>query len=925
MPRFAVMNSALLSSSSALIPVAFLVALLSVGSFTRPQAQQVANSSGDIEELSSKNSPSAIHGATRLANPPVIKPKTEANKPEPPRPDEDKPFDEVVKGMEVIKGLFTFYRKAEDNRVLMEILPEQMDRNFLFSISIDQSVGERGLYSSQMGSTFPFFFHPVGKNLQWVIKNTTFWATTNTPASRATARSFPNSILGVARVKSKPHPQRKSHLVEVSDLFLGDLPGLANALSDAYRPTAYRFDRGTTYLGAVKSFPENSLLEVNLHYVTDSPKVVSLTIPDERSVPIVVKYDFSSLPETGYRSRVADDRVGHFVTVTEDFSSDRPTSPYVRWINRWQLEKADPSAALSPPKQPIVFWLENTIPVEYRDWFTEGALLWNKAFERIGFKDAVQVRQQPDNADWDPADTRYNTIRWFAGADLSMAFGPSRANPFTGQIYDADVCFSEGIIRSVRRAGEDFVGPIVSPSQPALRPHPAMLASSQIAACGYAAELAQQAAFGVNVLEARGILSPELQEKLMHQFVVETVAHEVGHTLGLRHNFRASAVLPVTELNNVQKTSETGQSGSVMDYNPIVIAAKGETQGDFVPTTLGPYDYWAIEYAYKPIEGDESPELARIASRAADPVLGYSTDEDALGTYSPQAIDPLVNQFDQSSDPLAFFAQRVAIVHEFWQTMESKLGKQGEGYQVLRRAVGRGWGEYQRAVLIVAKYVGGVYHHRDHQGDPGGRVPYLPVSSEKQKQALAFLRDEVFTDAALQLPPGMQNKLAAERMPTIAGIEDNWGRLDYPWHETVLGLQRQVLDRLFNAFTLARIQDNELRYGPGEPIFRLADLFSIVEDGIWSEIADGAAEISSFRRNLQREHLKHLVRMTLRTYAVIEDATTLSRASLARIQEKIRSDLAAGKVKDPTSLAHLQETDARISAALQANINKPWE
>src|SRR5205807_1793820 len=215
---------------------------------------------------------------------------------------------------------------------------------------------------------------------------------------------------------------------------------------------------------------------------------------------------------------------------------------------------ADPAAKLSPPKQPIVFWLENTIPVQYREWFKEGVLLWNKAFERIGFKDAIEVKQQPDDANWEAADTRYSTIRWFGGVD---------------------------------------------------------------------------ATFGVAVLEARGELTPEVQERVMREWIIEVTAHEVGHTLGLRHNFRASTILKVDELNDLQKTDTIGQTGSVMDYNPIFIASKGERQGHFLTPTLGPYDYWAIEYAYKPIQGDEKAELSKIASRAADPMVAYSTDEDA--------------------------------------------------------------------------------------------------------------------------------------------------------------------------------------------------------------------------------------------------------------------------------------------------------
>src|SRR5437867_7344094 len=292
--------------------------------------------------------------------------------------------------------------------------------------------------------------------------------------------------MGAAKLQSQPHQERKGLLIDVSELLIKGLPGFAQGLSQAYQPTNYSFDKEKSAVRDVKDFAENCRIELMLHYQTDNPRTFSVTMPDPRSVPLVVQYEISTLKETGYKPREADDRVGHFLTIHQDFASDRPASPYVRYITRWRLEKTDPSAALSPPKEPIVFWLENTIPVEYRDAIKEGTLLWNKAFEKISFKDAVVVKQQPDSVDWDAADTRYNTIRWFAGVDATFAIGPSRANPFTGQIYDADIGFSEGIIRSVRRQGEEFIAPVIPPAQPPALNLPAWWRDQAGAYCDYA-------------------------------------------------------------------------------------------------------------------------------------------------------------------------------------------------------------------------------------------------------------------------------------------------------------------------------------------------------------------------------------------------------------------------------------------------------
>jgi hypothetical protein len=418
-----------------------------------------------------------------------------------------------------------------------------------------------------------------------------------------------------------------------------------------------------------------------------------------------------------------------------------------------------------------------------------------------------------------------------------------------------------------------------------------------------------------------------MEERMMREYIIHVTAHEVGHTLGLRHNFRASTLLKPEELFDDDLTGKVGQSGSVMDYNPVVIAGKDQKQGHFVPTVLGPYDYWAIEYAYKPIPENEAQELQRIAARAAEPEFAYSTDEDALGTYSAAALDPLVNQFDQSSDPIRYFENRIGVINELWESIESKLVKDGEGYQILRRAVMRSLGEYYRGLLTASKFIGGLYHYRDHVGDENGRSPFAPIPASKQKEALEFMRQYCFSEEAFQLSPELYNKLAPERLPGLDGLNGLFGttRLDTPWHDSVLNLQRAVLARLHASTTLSRLQDNELRFKEGEPRFGMADMFLGLETAIWAELHHPVKQISSLRRNLQREHLKTLSRISLRSYGVPEDATSLARASLARVLENVEAKLNDAKLSDVTSRAHLDETRARIKAALEARIAKGVE
>ena len=206
-----------------------------------------------------------------------------------------------------------------------------------------------------------------------------------------------------------------------------------------------------------------------------------------------------------------------------------------------------------------------------------------------------------------------------------------------------------------------------------------------------------------------------------------------------------------------------------------------------------------------------------------------------------------------------------------------------------------------------------------------GGTPFEPVPAEKQREALAFIERHAFSEEAFELSPELYNKLASERLPGLAGLGGLFGasRIDYAWHESVLNLQEAVLQRLHHPITLARIQDNQLRFGEGQERFVMADLFAGLEKAIWSELDEPGREIKSLRRNLQREHLKGLTRLALRTNSSTpEDATSLARATLARIGVKAGKALRAGVIEDSTTIAHLEETQARVQAALEAHLTK---
>ena len=869
----------------------------------------------------------------------TAKPQAAGDTAKPPAPatPPEKPFAEIIKDAKAIAGLFTLYQT--DEKVWLELAPGQFDRTYMLSVTCESGIGERGFYAAQMCGELPIRFHRQGKNVQVVAPNTRFQAAETNAFHRSIDRSFSDSILGSTPVASQPHAERKSVLIDLGAILLTDLPMQGYALEATFR-IPYRFDARNSHFGTIKSFDRNVEIGTVAYYAAERPALPPLApgpgpamppppgnLPDVRSMAFEFRYSVSELPATaGFRPRVADDRVGHFFAALDDFTSDARHTPTTRYITRWHVEKANPSAAMSPPTKPIVFWMENTVPAKYRDAVRRGALLWNQAFERIGLQDVIVVNQQPDDADWDPADIRYNTIRWFAATDAGFAIGPSRANPLTGELYDADISFSDGILRSVRGEVPEVVGPLTwDDPAPTAVPRPAWM-QRQGLMCTMMTDMAPNAAFGLELLALRG-LDPDGPEAdaFMNQWLVWVTAHEVGHTLGLRHNFRASTIHDFASVHDRSVTSADGLTGSVMDYVPVNVARPGQPQGDYHQMTLGTYDYWAIEYAYKPISAStpeaELTELRAIASRVADPKLSYGTDEDAgFGPGWTWSSDPLATRGDLGREPLDYFGHTVGLVGELWNRLEAKLQTQGEGYQILRRSFLRGLQQKGTALLDATRYIGGVYHYRDHVGDPGNRLPFVPVPADKQRAALNLIRDQLFAPAAFTISPQLLNKLTPDRFPDFANFSSFERRPDFPVHQQILSLQSAALSRLFHPTVMTRVIDNELRVASPAEALPLSTVFATVRDAIWAETAQTAVNVNSFRRALQREHLRRMITLVVQAPAGPEDARSLARHNLTQLRARLGP--AVAKATTVETRAHLSESIARIDEALSAEIQR---
>jgi hypothetical protein len=436
--------------------------------------------------------------------------------------------------------------------------------------------------------------------------------------------------------------------------------------------------------------------------------------------------------------------------------------------------------------------------------------------------------------------------------------------------------------------------------------------------------LSRELALGAAVLAARQ-QSPEQREKMIMQGLKEVTMHEIGHTLGLRHNFKASTLYSLDELNDQQKTKETGLSSSVMDYCPTNLAAKGASQGDYYSTTIGPYDLWAVEYGYKPLSGGtdgETADLKKIAARSGEPALAYATDEDTRG-IDP---DPLANRFDMGKDPIAYAKLRAQLIGELWPKVVDDVTKEGDGYQQARRAFGILLGNHGTAMYFASRYVGGLYVNRSHKGDPNSPAPFVVVDAAKQREALTLLEEQVFSDKPFQFPPDLYNRLAASRW-------NHWGtdvplRSDYPVHEVIGLWQDRILSQLMSSLTLDRLHDSELKVPADQDALTAAELLSRLTKAIYAEIdklPDGEhtnrkPAISSLRRNLQRSYLKRLAQLAMVDNGAPQDCQTLAYAELSSLEGRINNLLKSNVKLDDYSRAHLDETASRIHKVIDARL-----
>ncbi|MCI0366283.1 MAG: zinc-dependent metalloprotease [Phycisphaerales bacterium] len=884
--------------------------------------------------------------------------------------DVSKDFTKVISTADGEASLYTIYTRQKDSQMLAE-LPRNFDSQRLFiAFTVAGGTQFSGVQTGDMYAQWKRY----DKQLALIEPNIAVRTTGDLESTKGRDRVFTDRvILSVPIVCMGPNG---GPVIDMDGLLLGQGSNFFGGMVNGANPSLASIVKA-------KAYPRN--VELGFELPIMGGRLVTLY------------YSISSIPEnTGYQPRVADTRVGYFATTHRDVGNAGADTPWVRYVNRWKLEKADPKLKLSPPKEPIVFYLEHTIPVRYRRWVRDGVLEWNRAFEKCGITNAIEVYQQDARTgahmDKDPEDARYNFVLW-TNAGMGFAIGPSRVDPRTGQIIDADIVMDEGFITSWVRAWQKIIpqtameglgpetyawlatrpkwdprvrlasppdrdnmikqlamdhanhGPEYFGGHPAVQADPtlmgddlydglsgrvsqmngmcmhAMAKSIDVAMFRLAPDLFAELAAGTNREDApkvEGDVLDGVPEWFIGPLLKDVVMHEAGHVMGLRHNFKASSIYSVKEINTPEFKGKA-QTGSVMDYNPININfGDGPVQGDWTMVTIGPYDYWAIEYGYS-FESDLKPILAKVSEE----LLPYATDED---TWGP---DPLARRFDYGANPLDYADSQLRLVKDLRGKILDRMVKDGESWSKAREGYEILLGRHFGAVSIAANWIGGSNVNRDKKGDPGNRDPVTPVSVEQQRRALTFVIDNAFKDDAYGLTPELLAKMTVDKWWDEGGQYQIFEDPTWPVHDRILSLQAAALTMVMNPTRLNRVFDNEFRVPGDSDALTLPEVIFGISDAIWSETNQSVGSgysarkpmISSLRRNLQREHLERLIDLSLPNGGFGASEKVVSNLSVFKLRElsgKIEKLLKDSSKIDPYTLAHVSECKVRIDKALDA-------
>jgi hypothetical protein len=792
---------------------------------------------------------------------------------------EPQPYEKVItKDAKSKSGIFTVH--SIKDKYYYEIPKSELNKQFLWNTQIAKTTEGAGYGGQQLASRV-VRWELNGNKVNLRSVDFSVVADPKSPIAQAVEAANNDTIIMTMPVAA--FSKDGDPVVEVTRLFSTDV----SEFSARQRLNASGMDASRSYIERISPYPENIEAVATVTYTRAQPPVGALAGANlaaaggmrPGSATIVLHHSMVKLPEQPLLPRIFDERVGFFTQNLLDYSRDEQRAPHVRYIARWRLEKKDPSADLSEPVKPIVYYVDSATPVKWREWIKKGIESWQPAFEAAGFKNAIIGKFAPtpeEDPEFNPEDVRYSVVRWLPST-IENAVGPHISDPRTGEILNADIQFYHNVMNLQR----DWYFVQVGPLDPRAQQLP-------------------------------------LPDDLMGRLLEFVVAHEVGHTLGLQHNMKASSTYPQEKVRDREWLHTMGAAPSIMDYARFNYVAQPEDKipvEDLVPR-IGPYDVFAIKWGYTPLpeaktSDGEKPALDKWA-REQDTTPWYRFSTTGAAGSDPGELTEAIGDADAIKSTAAGLKnlQRVAQM-----LLPATTAKPGEPFDDLAELYGRMLGQWTLEMNHVAAIVGGFDTQEKYAGQTG--VIFTPVSKDRQKEAVKFLNENAFVTPTWAIDPKILRRIQA--VGVLA---------------TIRSAQSNVLNNLLNSPRFNRLAEQAAL--DGKPAYSAVEFLADVRAGVWKELADPQVRIDAYRRNLQRAFLD-LVNTKLNgnapnlpanlppelaaQLAVSGDEKPLYRSELRSLNASIAA--AIGKAGDRETSAHLEAARDQIAKILDPKFAQP--
>jgi hypothetical protein len=783
--------------------------------------------------------------------------------PTPAKPNEPKKYDDVIpKTAKSFPGLFNVHRVEE--KMYFEIPRDGFDKLMLWQAEVVKGPAGVTWGGYSLGSRYLRWDRRGNKVYLWQVS----FAKRGDGKAIQLAVDAANMDSIIFSFNVEAEGKDRSTVINATPLFMTDVMDLSVKGAVGSGGT---IDDSRSYLDDVKAFPTNIEVRSLLTFRGGGGGFGLSKLPaapggPTRSFTALVHYSLVMLPEKPMTGRFFDPRVGYFTRKFENYSSPKSWMEHQQYIARFRLEKKDPAAAVSEPVKPIVFYISREVPEKWVPYMKKGVEDWRPAFEKAGFKNAIIAKEAPDarlEPGWDPEDARHSVIRWVADP-VQNAMGPHVHDPRSGEIISAHIIFWHDVVK-----------------------------------------LAQQWYFVQCSAQDQRALKLPLPDELTGEILRYICAHEVGHTLGLRHNHRASSAYTVAELRNPKFTEKHGSVASIMSYGRFNYVAQPEDKVKQLIPVIGPYDFFAIDWGYKPIASvkkaeEERPTLDKWAARQIDePWLRFG------GEDGPATVDPTVKTENISNDSIAATELGLKNLGRVLDHLVAGTTELGEDFSLLDETYKTILSHRRNWFNAVALEIGGVVESRTLGGR--GEASFARVPKQRQKQAVRFLNEHAFATPHRLLDPAIVNRIK------YTGVAAD-----------VAAQQKALLQSLLSGNRMRRLMDEELLLG--DKAYTVMELMSDVQDGVWSELKMSQPKVDVLRRNLQRAYLEQLKSELLPAkeeggksplLSTSDSSGTDCRAAARFLLRALKSHVAAGiNTQDLITSVHLQDCEREIDAML---------